>query len=270
MNAICHFCKMRFADAPQDNEVPFCLTFETKIYLNFFLFFGCLARYGISMNTHAKTHTKGMEIKKASCRKAHLVPANMTKVRVRLILPNTIPNRRAEKVAKAAIRLAWKRLARLACVPVDLDSTDSLVWFHNATTLAAYVFPEKFGNRVFLNWRLFSENRKLFVEQIIPHEVAHLYQRVIAPGEKMHGECWRELMLALKLPVSVAYDWREPKSRYKSVFIYDCDCQQHELSPRQHRDQTRQHRGYCTACGADIRFRYESIRPTRRKRVVSA
>lgn len=190
----------------------------------------------------------------------HLLPRKFTKRRHRLILPDTAETRRAEKEVKQAIATACRKLTRATGLVMNLDTDDSLVWFQHTDNTAGLVHPEQYGNRIFLNWRLYKANRRLFLREIIPHEVAHLYQFVVDEKDRPHGHCWLELMKAIKLQPKVRVAFRDSKKVAAApVFIYECACLVHTLSEKQHREQQKRNNHYCRCCGKKLKFRYESF-----------
>jgi len=194
-----------------------------------------------------------------------IVDEQIFRVRDRLVLPNTAECRRGHVAAQRAVRNAVRKLSRRTGVALTL-SPDFLIWFHNLFSFGAYVIPEDYGNRVFLNWPMFLANKSIYFSDVIPHEVAHLFQHVLAPKEAPHGPCWQSLMRELGLAPDVLLDFKEEIRDYQTVYVYDCACQHHILSRRQHFAigtrgilRGKGSNGYCTECGNDIRFLYESF-----------
>lgn len=210
----------------------------------------------------------------APCDRRLLVSRHMFRVRDRLVLPNTSACRRDEHEVRSAICDSVRRLSRVVGHNLKL-SDDFLIWFHNLDDCGAYVIPLDYGNRVFLNWPMFQRQRSLYLNDVIPHEVAHLFQHVLARKETDHGPVWRGMMNKIGARAEHAYSFDFPKKRpYRTVYVYDCGCQQHVVSRQQHLAigtrgilRGRGSDGYCTDCGNDVRFLYESFCKKRTQRI---
>ncbi|KMJ45196.1 hypothetical protein AB204_10230 [Xenorhabdus khoisanae] len=104
-----------------------------------------------------------------------------------------------------------------------------------------------------LNPVLLIENQQAFINQVIPHELAHLlvyYQfGKVAP----HGKEWRFLMeTVLKVPANRTHQFPVNSVRSK-IFTYACHCQQHELTIRQHNKVIKGKSCYvCRQCGEKL------------------
>ncbi|CDG86895.1 Protein sprT [Xenorhabdus bovienii str. puntauvense] len=90
------------------------------------------------------------------------------------------------------------------------------------------------GWEIRLNPVLLIENQQSFIDEVIPHELAHLltYHQFgkVAP----HGKEWRFVMeTVLKVSACRTHQFSVDSVRSK-IFIYYCRCQQHELTIRQH------------------------------------
>ncbi|MDX7991624.1 SprT family zinc-dependent metalloprotease [Xenorhabdus littoralis] len=104
-----------------------------------------------------------------------------------------------------------------------------------------------------LNPILLIENQQTFINQVIPHELAHLltYHQFgkVAP----HGKEWRFIMeTVLKVPASRTHQFSVHSVR-SQIFIYCCYCQEHELTIRQHNKVLRGKSCYiCRQCGEKL------------------
>lgn len=98
-----------------------------------------------------------------------------------------------------------------------------------------------------LNCTLLCENGTPFIEEVVPHELAHLlvfkkYGRV-----KPHGQEWKQMMSTIlgKIP-KTTHNFSIPKTNY----LYICDCQEHYLSKVRHNKISRNNAQYiCKRCG---------------------
>ncbi|WP_340615476.1 SprT family zinc-dependent metalloprotease [Xenorhabdus entomophaga] len=104
-----------------------------------------------------------------------------------------------------------------------------------------------------LNPVLLIENQQAFIDQVIPHELAHLlvYHQFgkVAP----HGKEWRFFMeTVLKVPANRTHQFSVNSVRSK-MFTYICHCQQHELTIRQHNKVLKGKSCYvCRQCGEKL------------------
>ncbi|KAA8998229.1 SprT family zinc-dependent metalloprotease [Affinibrenneria salicis] len=105
-----------------------------------------------------------------------------------------------------------------------------------------------------LNAVLLRENQQHFIDEVIPHELAHLlvYARFgrVAP----HGKEWRWMMeQVLAVPARRTHNFALASVQGKT-FFYRCQCQQHQLSIRRHNRVLRGETEYrCRRCGEVLR-----------------
>lgn len=111
-----------------------------------------------------------------------------------------------------------------------------------------------------LNPVLLLENQRAFIDEVVPHELAHLltwrHFGQVAP----HGQEWRWMMetvlgVSARRTHQFALDGVRPRT-----FAYHCDCQAHLLTIRRHNRAARGQSQYrCRQCGALLRL---GITPT--------
>jgi len=114
--------------------------------------------------------------------------------------------------------------------------------------------------RLRLNLDLAKLHLKGFLEQVIPHEIAHLMVFCCFSGArhvKPHGREWQAFMMnCFMQPASVCHTFdmpktvsRRPITRYK----YSCDCQIHFLTQIRHRRvQNRAAQYSCKVCKGSL------------------
>ncbi|OTA17083.1 SprT family protein [Xenorhabdus vietnamensis] len=106
---------------------------------------------------------------------------------------------------------------------------------------------------IHLNPILLIENQQAFIDEVIPHELAHLlaYHQFgkVAP----HGKEWRFIMETI-FEVTARRTHQFPVHSVRSkIFVYCCSCQQHELTIRQHNKILRGKSCYvCRQCGEKL------------------
>ncbi|PHM49675.1 SprT family zinc-dependent metalloprotease [Xenorhabdus miraniensis] len=104
-----------------------------------------------------------------------------------------------------------------------------------------------------LNPVLLIENQQAFIDQVIPHELAHLLAYHQFGKVVPHGKEWRFLMeTVLKVPANRTHQFSVNSVRSK-IFTYTCHCQQHELTIRQHNKVLKGKSCYvCRQCGEKL------------------
>lgn len=109
-------------------------------------------------------------------------------------------------------------------------------------------------NEIRLNPVLLVENGTAFIQQVVPHELAHLLVYQQFGRVKPHGKEWKMMMeQVLGVPAHIYH-----KFSIVSVakqFSYQCDCQTHLLSVRRHNAIQRNQRSYiCRNCNQPLRL----------------
>lgn len=101
-----------------------------------------------------------------------------------------------------------------------------------------------------LNPIFLLENQQAFIDEVIPHELAHLLVWKKFGRVAPHGKEWRWMMESV-LEISPCRTHQfDITSIPSQQFSYHCDCQQHHLSLRRHNRVLRGTSKYCcTQCG---------------------
>lgn len=111
-------------------------------------------------------------------------------------------------------------------------------------------------NRIALNPVLFRQNKKDFIEDTIPHEVAHLVAFMVY-RDNGHGAGWKHVMRSdFGIPPTRChnYDVSNVKQKYTvRKALYTCECKDltHKLSLQKHRSKTN---FLCKRCRQPIKF----------------
>ncbi len=89
-------------------------------------------------------------------------------------------------------------------------------------------------NEIKLNRTLLLENDTAFINQVVPHELAHLIVYQVFGRVKPHGKEWQAVMTQLfGLPADTCHQF-DVESVQGKTFVYWCGCQIHQLSIRRH------------------------------------
>jgi SprT protein len=156
-------------------------------------------------------------------------------------------------LAMEKIEESFDLLNRVTGKQLTLASNEPLVFFNQSRT-GGYVWPNRYGNRVFLNWPLFKANTEDYLNQTIPHEVAHLFQRVLAPNERSHGPIWQRLMRKIGLQPRRCHSYDTTISARYESFTYICTCTKHRISKIVHNKILKGKQYKCKSCKSDITF----------------
>ncbi len=106
-----------------------------------------------------------------------------------------------------------------------------------------------------LNPVLLLENQHTFIDEVVPHELAHLLVFRQFGQVSPHGREWRWMMgSVLQLPASRTHQFAVSSVQSKT-FPYQCVCQQHQLTVRRHNRVLRGESEYrCRRCGEKLQF----------------
>ena len=118
-------------------------------------------------------------------------------------------------------------------------------------TSAGTAWLEK--NEIRLNPVLLLENQREFIDEVVPHELAHLLVWKHFGRVAPHGKEWKGMMEAvLGVPARRTHQF-ELESVRRNTFPYRCQCQQHQLTVRRHNRVVRGEATYrCVKCGEPL------------------
>lgn len=126
----------------------------------------------------------------------------------------------------------------------------ALLWQQRGTA-AGTAWLESYEIR--LNPVLLLENQQAFIDEVVPHELAHLLVWKHFGRVAPHGKEWKWMMESvLGVPARRTHRF-ELDSVRKNTFPYRCACQQHQLTVRRHNRVLRGEATYrCVHCGEPL------------------
>ena len=118
---------------------------------------------------------------------------------------------------------------------------------------AGKAYPSE--NRINLNSTLLINNTDDFIEQTVPHEIAHLINRTLnGPQVRPHGPEWKAIMRALGLPPLRCHNYavNQTGTRWRKRTMYFCACDFHFVSQIVHNRICRGQIYRCRHCGLPL------------------
>ncbi|RQW62864.1 SprT family zinc-dependent metalloprotease [Vibrio viridaestus] len=110
-------------------------------------------------------------------------------------------------------------------------------------------------NEIRLNPVLFAENHQAFIDDVIPHELAHLVAYFYYGRVKPHGREWQYIMEQVLGVAAKTTHQFDVSSVAGKVFSYRCNCTTHQLSIRRHNNIQRGKALYsCRHCKCQLQW----------------
>ncbi|ELQ6168891.1 SprT family zinc-dependent metalloprotease [Cronobacter dublinensis] len=148
---------------------------------------------------------------------------------------------------QAVMRSLRDALAR-ANLKLGCDYPEPKLVYQQRGTAAGTAWLESYEIR--LNPILLMENLQAFIDEVVPHELAHLLVWKHFGRVAPHGKEWKWMMESvLGVPARRTHQF-ELDSVRANTFPYRCRCQQHQLTVRRHNRVMRGETQYrCVHCG---------------------
>lgn len=107
-------------------------------------------------------------------------------------------------------------------------------------------------NEVRFNPILLQENGQAFIQQVVPHELAHILVYQHFGRVQPHGKEWKMVMeTVLGVPAEIYHCF--DTASVSQQFAYRCQCQTHQLSLRRHNAIQANKRSYlCKKCKSPL------------------
>lgn len=151
-----------------------------------------------------------------------------------------------EKVQECVTKVLGAIEADLLVIPVTYRD--------DMQDVAGYAYRDT--KRIEINAPLFLLNKKEFLSQIIPHEIAHVLQDVLYPEAKLaHGKEWKKIMQILGCPADT-FHLLDVSSVAENTHRYSCGCSEgnffHMVHKSKHEKILKGARLECVACKTRI------------------
>lgn len=105
------------------------------------------------------------------------------------------------------------------------------------------------GWEVRFNPILLEENPQAFLDEVVPHEIAHLVAFTLFGKVRPHGREWQIIMTEVfGVPARATHSF-DISSVQGKTYLYRCQCSEHQLTVRRHNKVRRQQAVYqCRKC----------------------
>jgi SprT protein len=148
---------------------------------------------------------------------------------------------------QAVMRSLRENLAK-ANLKLGRHYPEPMLVYQQRGTSAGTAWLEK--NEIRLNPVLLLENQQAFIDEVVPHELAHLLVWKHFGRVAPHGKEWKWMMESVLGVAALRTHRFELDSVRKNTFTYRCHCQQHQLTVRRHNRVMRGEATYrCVRCG---------------------
>ncbi|NRN27311.1 SprT family zinc-dependent metalloprotease [Photorhabdus heterorhabditis] len=161
---------------------------------------------------------------------------------------------RVPTTLQQAVMQTLRQKLQQANLHLKRDFPEPIINYRQRGTTAGSAYIQHWEIR--LNPVLLIENQQAFIDEVVPHELAHLLVYHYFGKVPPHGKQWRWMMEeVLSVPANRTHKFKIDSVRSKT-FTYYCSCQQHALSLRRHNKILRGENHYiCRKCGERLIFK---------------
>ena len=153
-------------------------------------------------------------------------------------------------IQQAVMRSLREKLAQ-ANLKLERNYPEPKLVYQQRGTAAGTAWLQTYEIR--LNPVLLMENVDAFVNEVVPHELAHLLVWKYFGRVPPHGKEWKWMMESvLGVPARRTHQF-ELQSVQRKTFTYRCKCQEHQLTVRRHNRVIRGEATYrCVHCSEPL------------------
>lgn len=150
-----------------------------------------------------------------------------------------------------AVMKSLREKLQLASQKLAVSFPEPAVSYQQRGTIAGSARLQSWEIRI--NPVLLIENGLPFIEQVVPHELAHLLVYRHFGRVPPHGTQWKWMMENVLLVSASRTHSFDTKTVQSKTFAYQCACQQHQLTLRRHNRILRRGCEYrCRVCGEPL------------------
>jgi len=109
-------------------------------------------------------------------------------------------------------------------------------------------------NLIKFNAILFVQNRDVFIQQVVAHEVAHLIVYQQYGNVRPHGKEWQHVMqIVFKRPAQTTHSL-DTNDVIGQQFAYQCQCSRYQLTIRRHNKILKGAKYACKKCRGELKI----------------
>ncbi|MDE3021667.1 MAG: SprT-like domain-containing protein [Pseudomonadota bacterium] len=112
-------------------------------------------------------------------------------------------------------------------------------------------------NYIRINFDLLREHPEAFLNQIIPHELCHIWKAQLNLPGNPHDNHWKNLMHKMGAKATSTHNFATEHliTRHLIHYPYSCACREHEISSIRHNRIMAGREYRCRICGSKLRHK---------------